>query len=438
MHNSINAPASDKIRSQIKEKVPKSIWELFEAVATCSNSLKMNAYLVGGCVRDFLMGAKTFDWDIVVQGDGPKLGEVIANTLNGKIQKKSQFLTCTVVLGSDTKLDIATTRSEIYKYPAALPEVKKNSIDKDLFRRDFTINALAIKLNGENSFSLIDKYKGIEDLNAKLIRVLHSKSFMDDPTRAFRALRFEQRFGFTLESETNRLLKEAIETKVFDHLSGFRIFNELKRILKEKQPTRYLQRSKEIGLLQCVHTDLFSLPTGTQLLNRIEKLLQQTSTSKNRPENWKVYLLGALHSTPKKSRPACLSRLDLKGKEADFFLKSLEKIDHALIALDKTESIDSVVVYEALCLLCDEAIYVLMALAETNGVEKAISSYNNHYRKQAILKINGDDLIKLGFSPGPTFQNILKSLKKARLMENIQTKHDEIDWIQKNFTPRKD
>ncbi len=426
----------DQIRSTLKAKTPKSVWEIFESAATCADSLKMDVYLVGGCIRDFLMKAETLDWDIVVQGDGPQLGEAIANKLAGKMQKKSQFLTCTVVLENDTKLDIATTRFETYKHPGALPEINKSSIDEDLFRRDFTINALALKLNGKDAFNLIDKYDGLKDLDAGLIRVLHPKSFSDDPTRAFRALRFEQRFRFKLESETNQLLKEAIEAKVFDRLSGFRIFNELKRILQEKQPTRYLQRSKEIGLLQCIHPDFFDLASGTPLLNKIENLLKETDL-KNGSENWKVYFLGALYSTPKEFREAFLSRLDLKGKETDLLQKSLEQVDKALTALDKTIGLDPVVVYEALCQLSNEAIYLLIALAKTDGILKAVSSYNDHYRKQAILKVNGDDLIKLGFSPGPTFQKILENLKKARLTENIQSKNDEIEWIQKNFSPEK-
>ncbi len=434
MPNPKNTLQPDSIRSQLKAKVSKSVWKLFETTATCADNLKMDVYLVGGCVRDFLLDAEALDWDIVVQGDGPELGEAIAAKLGFKIQKKSQFLTCAVVLENEDKLDIATTRSETYKHPAALPEVQKSSIDEDLFRRDFTINTLALKLNGENAFSLINKYDGLEDLNSGLIKILHSKSFLDDPTRAFRAIRYEKRFEFSLESETNQLLKEAIDAKVFDRLSGFRIFNELKRTLQEKRPVSYVQRYKEIGLLQCIHPNLFDPTSGTKLLNKIEKGLHHL---KDTPEKWKVYFLGMLYSTPKKSRQPCLSRLDIKGKEASFFQESIESVDKTLIALDKTEDIDPIVIYEALHRLSDEAISLLIALAKTEGVKKAITSYNDYYRERAILKVNGGDLIKLGFSPGPTFQNILESLKKARLTENIQTKDDEIDWIQKKFNPEK-
>jgi tRNA nucleotidyltransferase (CCA-adding enzyme) len=424
----------DTLRSRLKAKISESVWKLFEVAVTCADDLKMDVYLVGGCIRDLLLGTETLDWDIVVQGDGPELGAAIAAKFDGEIQKKSQFLTCTVILENENKLDIATTRSEIYKHPAALPEVQKSSIDEDLFRRDFTVNTLALKLNGEDAFTLIDKYNGLKDLNAGLIKILHSKSFLDDPTRAFRAIRYEKRFGFSLQSETNQLLKEAINAKVFDRLSGFRIFNELKRTLQEKQPASYVQRYKEIGLLQCIHPDLFDPTSGTELLNKIEKGLHHL---KDLPENWKVYFLGMLYSTPKESRQPCLSRLDLKGKEADFFRESIDKVEKALTALDKTEDIDPLVIYETLHQLSDEAIAILIALAKTEGVKKAIVSYNDNFRERAILKVNGDDLIKLGFSPGPTFQKILENLKKARLTGEIHTKNDEIDWIQKKFNPEK-
>ena len=435
MSNPKNTLQPDNLRSQLKEKISKSVWELFEATATCADNLKMDVYLVGGCIRDLLLNTKTLDWDIVVQGDGPELGASIAARLGGEIQKKSQFLTCTVILENKNKLDIATTRSETYKHPAALPEVQKSSIDDDLFRRDFTINALALKLNGKDAFNLIDKYNGLEDLNAGLIRVLHPKSFLDDPTRAFRALRYENRFGFSLQSETNQLLKNAIHSKVFDRLSGFRIFNELKRTLQEKQLGTHIKGYKEIGLLQCIHPDFFDSASGVELLDKIERNLQEKEYLKDTPENWKVYFLSMLYSTPKESRQSCLSRLDIKGKEADFFRESIEKIEKALIALDKTEDIQPLVIYETLHQLNNEAISLLIALAKTGGVKKAIISYSDHYRERAILKINGDDLIKLGFSPGPNFQKILEDLKNARLNNELNSKEDEIEWIKKNFKP---
>jgi tRNA nucleotidyltransferase (CCA-adding enzyme) len=237
-----------------------------------------------------------------------------------------------------------------------------------------------------------------------------------------------------LESETNQRLKEAIDSKVFDRLSGFRVFNELKRTLQEKQPASYVQRYKEIGLLQCIHPDLFDPTSGTELLKKIEKNLHYL---KDPSKNWKVYFLGMLYSTLKESRRPCLSRLDIKGREAGFFQESIENVEKALIALDKTEDIDPIIVYEALHQLSGEAISLLVALAKTESVKKAITSYNDYYRERAILKVNGDDLIKLGFSPGPTFQKILENLKKARLTEEIQTKNDEIEWIQKKFNPEK-
>jgi tRNA nucleotidyltransferase (CCA-adding enzyme) len=435
--NSKNIPQPDSIRSQLKAKVSKSVWELLETLAICADNLKMDVYLVGGCIRDFLLDAEAFDWDIVVQGDGPELGEAIAAKLGREIQKKSQFLTCTVILENKNKLDIATTRSEIYKHAAALPEVQKSSIDDDLFRRDFTINAMALKLNGQDSFSLIDKYNGLEDLNAGLIRILHSKSFLDDPTRAFRAIRYEKRFGFSLQSVTNQLLKEAIDAKVFDRLSGFRVFNELKRTLKEKQPPSYVQRYREIGLLQCIHPALLDSDLSKNLLEAIQKGFQKKEQGfiDLNLKPWKTYFLGLLYPLGDLPRRECLSRLDIKGKEANAILEHLAGIENALTSLALPNNEEPIIVFETLNNLSAEAIFILLVLAKVEGVKTSIYNYYSLYRDRAKTYVTGDDLIHLGFSPGPIFQKILYNLKKVRLNGDLNSKNDEIEWIKKNFKP---
>jgi tRNA nucleotidyltransferase (CCA-adding enzyme) len=434
---SIKNFSPNNIRTKLKSKTPDSVWKILEETASCAENRKMDVYLVGGCVRDFLLDTNTLDWDIVVQGDGQQLGEAISLKLDGKTQKKGQFLTCSVTFSDGNKLDIATARSEAYQHPAALPEVQKSSIDQDLLRRDFTINALALKLNGKDAFELKDNYGGLQDLKDGIIRILHNKSFIDDPTRAFRAIRFEKRFGFILEAETNRLLRKAIHEKIFDRLSGVRLFNELKRTLEEDFPKSYLSRSQEIQLLQTIHPNLLSSELGSELLETIQKsfLNKKISYSDLNPKSWATYFLGLLYPLENSSRQECLARLDIKGKEANNLSENLEGIEKALIILDQPNDQEAVAIFETLNDLSAEAIYILLTLAKTKSVPKAVSNYYSVYRDRVQAYITGDDLINLGFSPGPIFQEILYNLKKTRLNGDLESKEDEMKWIKQNFKP---
>ncbi|MCX5710840.1 MAG: tRNA nucleotidyltransferase, partial [Candidatus Omnitrophica bacterium] len=191
------------------ERLPKEIRELVYFTKDLAAYRGMPAYLVGGFVRDLILGVRNFDLDIVVVGDGIKFAEYFSRALKAKLIRHKRFGTATVVLKPGLKIDIATARSEFYPHPAHLPVVKPGSLKDDLFRRDFTINAMAISLVEKDFGRLIDCYGGKNDLKARSIRVLHALSFIDDPTRIIRAIRFEQRFDFKIDPDTLKLLKEA-------------------------------------------------------------------------------------------------------------------------------------------------------------------------------------------------------------------------------------
>ena len=213
---------------------------IIEIIGKTADKLEVSAYIVGGPVRDKLLGISNSDLDFVVEGDGIKFAGVLNKKLKGKLTTYKAFGTATIELKGN-RIDVVTSRKETYKYPAAYPTVKPGNIKDDLFRRDFTINAMAIGLNKKNSGKLTDFYGGQKDLKKGIIRVLHDKSFMDDPTRIFRAIRFSVRFGFKIEPHTKKLIKEAVSGGFLGEVNAGRIRKEIELFLKEKNPKKCLE-----------------------------------------------------------------------------------------------------------------------------------------------------------------------------------------------------
>jgi tRNA nucleotidyltransferase (CCA-adding enzyme) len=204
-----------------------------------ADELKIKAYIVGGPVRDKLLGISNYDLDFVVEGDGIKFAEVLNKKLKGRLITYKAFGTATIEL-KGKRIDVVTARKESYKYPAAYPIVKPGAIKDDLFRRDFTINSMALAIDKKGLGRLVDFYGGRKDLTKGVIRVLHDKSFMDDPTRIFRAVRFSVRFGFKIEPHTKKLMKEAVLDGFLGEVNAGRIRKEIELFLKEKNPKKCL------------------------------------------------------------------------------------------------------------------------------------------------------------------------------------------------------
>jgi tRNA nucleotidyltransferase (CCA-adding enzyme) len=192
------------IANLLTERLPKGIIGILKDLGEIADELDLNAYLVGGLVRDVVLKRENLDVDIVIEGDGIQFARVFAERSGAKVRSYPKFGTAVVVMPDDFKLDIATARIEHYESPAALPEVMLSSLKRDLFRRDFTINTLAVHLNKAHYGTLIDHFGGMRDIKERSIRVLHNLSFVEDPTRILRAIRFEQRFGFKIGKLTDR------------------------------------------------------------------------------------------------------------------------------------------------------------------------------------------------------------------------------------------
>ena len=223
----------------LSKKFPKDIFDVIKIVGKEADKKKIHAYLVGGMVRDALLKVPNLDLDFVVEANGIKFAEALNKVLKGDLEVHRAFKTATVIY-KDLRIDIVTARSESYKRPASYPDVKPAAIKEDLFRRDFTINAMSISINKKGFGTLIDFYNGLEDLKKGFIRVMHNKSFIDDPTRIYRAVRFSVRFGFKIEPQTRKLMKEAILGGFLGKVNRGRIKKETESFLKEEKPLKCL------------------------------------------------------------------------------------------------------------------------------------------------------------------------------------------------------
>ncbi|MBI5713992.1 MAG: CCA tRNA nucleotidyltransferase, partial [Chloroflexi bacterium] len=245
------------LANELSASLPKDRLDLIHLVSNAAAELNDSLFIVGGFVRDLILGTPSMDFDLVVEGDGIKLAKKLAAQHGGKVTAHSQFGTAKWKLPSTfplPTLDFVTARSEFYPHPSALPEVERGSIKLDLHRRDFTINTLALRLDKDSFGDLLDFWGGEKDLRDGLIRVLHSISFVDDPTRILRAVRFEQRFNFKIEPRTLELISHALP--LLDRVSGDRIRHELEAMLKEREPEKHLARLGELKILKQIHPEL--------------------------------------------------------------------------------------------------------------------------------------------------------------------------------------
>src|SRR5699024_6993026 len=238
----------DNLNKEMHTQLPRNIYSLLKDISKSATKANVSVYLIGGIVRDIILGQPNDDIDIVVEGDGIAFAKQLHADYGGKVILHENFKTATWTDESGLEIDITSSRLEFYDRPAALPDVETSTLKEDLYRRDFTINAMAIYLNGDKFGQLIDPFNGQLDLKEKKITILHNLSFVEDPTRILRAIRFETRFNFLMDGQTEKLSLQSIE-RISD-LSANRIVGELKKILSEANPVRSLQRLFELNFFK--------------------------------------------------------------------------------------------------------------------------------------------------------------------------------------------
>jgi tRNA nucleotidyltransferase (CCA-adding enzyme) len=418
------------VTSLLRETLPESLFGFLVMAGGIADDLGYGAYLVGGCVRDIIRRQQNLDIDIVIEGDGIAFAKKLGEILGAKVTIHETFGTA-VVRKNAFKLDVATARTEYYESPAALPKVETSSLKRDLQRRDFTINTLAIRINKKEFGMLFDFFGGQRDLKDKTIRVLHNLSFVEDPTRAFRAIRFSERFGFKLTKHSENLIKLAVRMSIFDKLAGTRLYDELALIFNETDPIKSIRRLGSYDLLKVIHPRLSFTPELEAVMQSMHDTISWFDLLflEEKRDKGLLYIMALLSGLGKDEREAALSRLAVAERTRNLILHGFNasgKIMRGLIPGNP------VMTYHLLCDCGIEDILFSMAALQDPEKKKALSQFLRELRSVKTL-IKGEDLKKLGVQPGPLYTKIFTEVLNEKLQKRLATKEDEMAFVKKNL-----
>jgi tRNA nucleotidyltransferase (CCA-adding enzyme) len=456
-------PSRQNLASRLGIALPSPRLALLKAIAQEAHELHAALYIVGGFVRDLLLERPSLDFDLVVEGDAIILARALASRYGGRVTSHARFGTAKWHIGdykleileqiasndsnfppltSDRvshkvfkpinlpdSLDLVTARTEFYTHPTALPTVERGSIKLDLHRRDFTINTLALRLDGRHYGELHDYWGGLADLHQGLVRVLHSLSFVDDPTRMMRAARFEQRFNFTIEARTLELLREALA--LLERISGDRIRHELNNIISEEQAPHILARLGELGLLHAIHPDLvwddWLNSRFIALPNRLPEAdwgvpMDISNIVLKRNLTYTIWLM----RLPLPSALAISKRLKLPAE----LVKIAQEACNLWRDLPGLVNLPASVIVARLEPVHPLARFAVFSACSDDQLRSIIDTYIKHWQKISP-RINGDELRRRGLPPGPIYRQILEELRNAWLDGKVSSNDEEAALLDK-------
>jgi len=451
------------LNAVLVSNLSKEMLILLRTIGEVAREMGYAAYAVGGFVRDLLRHTRNLDLDIVIEGDGIRFADELARRMGGVSRPHDKFQTAVVKLTDGFKIDVATARLEYYEYPAAMPTVEMSSIKLDLFRRDFTINALAIALNPEKFGVLVDFFNCQNDIRDQQIRVLHNLSFVEDPTRIFRAIRFEQRLGFKLGKFTERLIKSAIKQEMFGRFSGKRFFQELKYILAEENPQPAIYRMAGFDLLGFFHPAL-------KLDQRLKNILRETHRCvawykllyRDEPfHQWQTFLLALTARLNVRQVFDFCNKFEVSERDRNLLVRQKVAVGKILKVMNSRTLADDGLgvegesagldmpgqpadqvssqgplrlseVYWLLKPLNIEAVLHLMGLLVRKAGKRAVSLYVTDL-SQVTSSIQGAELKALGYPVGPLYTTILNHLLEAKLDGLVATKEDEEAFLRQHY-----
>jgi tRNA nucleotidyltransferase (CCA-adding enzyme) len=408
--SAVPAPHRPTLIDRLYSALPPSTGKALDALVRAAERRRQTLYLVGGGVRDLLLRRDTLDVDLTLEGDGPALARAAASKLRAaRCVTHAAFGTATLA-GPGYRLDVASARAETYARPGALPTVRPGSLHDDLFRRDFTVNAMALPLSGERRGRIVDPFGGRPDLRAGFLRVLHETSFQDDATRILRGARYESRLGFRFERKTLRWLKR--DAGYLTTISGPRIREELLRVLREPEPERILRRLQRLGALAAIHPALSFDASTARAFRRLRRLTGNPAST--------AYL--SLLARPLTSRQAAAlaSRLALTRRETEAVLAAPRgrRLEAQLARAVKPSS-----AVNTLSTLPLPAAWALAAAAGRPARDRTLA-YLRRWR-HLRLSLDGHDLQAMGMRPGPRLGRVLERLREAKLDGEVRTRHDE-------------
>ncbi|MFN2365751.1 MAG: CBS domain-containing protein, partial [Desulfurivibrionaceae bacterium] len=439
------------LKTLMIENLSREIVVLLRTIGEVAARNGYAAYAVGGFVRDLLLRKHNLDLDIVVEGDGIEFAEELAGRLKGQIRTHEKFNTAVVILPDGFKIDIATARLEYYEYPAAMPTVELSSIKLDLYRRDFTINAMAIHLGPDSFGTLLDFFNCQNDLKDRRIRILHNLSFVEDPTRILRAIRLEQRMGFAIGKHTERLIKNAVKMNLFASITdsrarilkpnsrtrlGYRIFNELKLILSEKEPLPAIKRLGGFQLLKLFHQAMKLDPPLEEILADTQqavdwyRLLYQDEPF----QPWLVFMLALTCRLSSRQLHTLYRRLEIPERYIKLLLNDKAQAERLLRTLERHAAPKPSESYRLMSRLRLESLLFLMGYTKKEETRKAISHFIT-YQRHVKTEITGADLKELGYTEGPIYGRILERILYARLDNEVDSREEELTFLRGHYPP---
>ncbi len=406
--------ATATFTTSVRTLLPPQAREALERLGAIAQSRKTRVYVVGGFVRDMLLGRPNLDIDLVVEGDGVEFGEAAAAELGVRVRVHRRFGTAVLVFSRDLHVDIASSRSEYYTRPGALPIVERSSLRQDLFRRDFSINAMAACIDPECFGAIADPFAGLADLEAKKVRVLHALSFVDDPTRVLRAARFEVRYGFSLDAQSENLALRAAELGLLAEVSGARVREEIYDLLAEKSPSVVLTRLAELGALGEIVPARVDFADAIAAVREAEEgLARVRELSVRRVPSRKTALLAALGGSGAPTSAERWVRHFRIGREEAETIRAVASSQSLQRALANGRKMRDSRLFAMLSPLRVEALANLWARGDATSRER-IERYIGTLASVRPA-VSGQDLIAMGAEPGEAFSAILARARDDRL-----------------------
>lgn len=402
----------------LKQKLSKNLHTCLNTIAVQSYTFQLHPYLVGGVVRDLIMSLPVKkDLDITFTGGSiSSLAKKLSNLWKAKLYVYPEFFTFTLELKDGVHIDLITARQETYPYPACLPKVEHGTLDSDLARRDFSINAIALSISKETMGEVVDPLGGVKDIQLERIRILHTKSFEDDPTRIFRAARFAGRLKFNLEKNSEKLIQKAVMEQRISHLSQDRIRTEIEKILLEERPAEAIQLLKQWNVLEQIHPKLSFTSRQARQINLTETNSQSSTV--------KMSLWLFQNS---------LSEVEEILNKLNFSKTIVHKVLQPLIlyhSFSEGQAITSLprnnLFPETICFF-DQ----ILSAGRNRKINERWKKYLHWLKSRPYL--DGNELKKMGYLPGPIFGKIIRALEIAKFEGEVKNRKEEIRFVIDNF-----
>jgi tRNA nucleotidyltransferase (CCA-adding enzyme) len=440
------AAARHNLAEKMRQALPRPQMALVQAIAGVADEGHVPVYLVGGVVRDVLLELTASDLDLVVEGDAIALAQAAAARYGGRVRGHDRFGTAKWLLGErgtamaaalnlsaedaarlPESFDLVSARAEFYARPTALPEVERGSLKLDLHRRDFTINTLAVSLNAERFGVLYDYWGGLRDLDEKRIRVMHSLSFIDDPTRILRAVRLEQRLGFTLEHRTRELIDQALP--LLGRVSGDRLRHELEAIFDEADPGKSLERLEGTGVLAGIDPGLRWTDDQARRVQAAVRRGMRAVGSLEPPSPGEIWLSAWMHSLSAEASERVMERLKLPQRRVETILAARQVLAAVATMPHETRASDIVKSLEPYSL---PALSLACVVGEQDLAREHIARFVEHLRQVRPIA-DGETLRARGLPPGPAYRTILSELRAAWLDGEVRNEAEESAWLERRL-----